>query len=222
MKEEKLHRTYSKHPVCDELRKETPHLRQLLSIHHFSHTVKGGGRVDVASLVSNVQYILAGIGIKMDVTKGPRPGQFASDVYLPGSARKWTPAEIEALGGHCVESDCGALGVKAVDQYLVCDCEHARKKDTCKECKGSRICKHARQKAECKQCKGSAICKHARRKAQCKVCKGSAICQHAWVQLRFTVEEGGGEEKGLERRSQREQRSRLEIAEKPSGVLLTL
>lgn len=49
-------------------------------------------------------------------------------------------------------------------------CEHDKRKDRCKDCKGSAICEHDRIKRQCKECKGSAICEHDRIKRECKEC----------------------------------------------------
>ncbi len=49
-------------------------------------------------------------------------------------------------------------------------CVHGRKKQSCKECGGSRICEHGRRKSQCKQCGGSAICEHKQQRLQCREC----------------------------------------------------
>ena len=57
-------------------------------------------------------------------------------------------------------------------------CAHGRRKNECRDCKGSSFCVHGRQKARCRDCKGSQICVHGRRKSKCRDCKGSAFCVH--------------------------------------------
>ena len=68
--------------------------------------------------------------------------------------------------------------------------EHKRRKETCKECKGSQICEHKRQRSHCVECGGSQICEHKRLRSQCVECGGSRICDHK--RLRFQCVECGG------------------------------
>jgi hypothetical protein len=50
-------------------------------------------------------------------------------------------------------------------------CEHGRRANQCKECKGCRICPHGNQKLHCKECpRGKCWCKHNRQRSKCKLC----------------------------------------------------
>ena len=57
-------------------------------------------------------------------------------------------------------------------------CPHGRRKNVCKECKGSSICIHEKVKYFCKECKGSQICFHNKLRSKCKECEGGSICIH--------------------------------------------
>ncbi|CAM9807982.1 unnamed protein product, partial [Phaeothamnion confervicola] len=57
-------------------------------------------------------------------------------------------------------------------------CPHNRRRDQCKECKGSGICEHNRRRDRCKECGGTSICKHNRQRYQCKECGGVSVCEH--------------------------------------------
>jgi hypothetical protein len=50
-------------------------------------------------------------------------------------------------------------------------CDHYRRKDACKECKGSSRCDHGRLRSQCLECHGGSICRHNRQRARCSVCK---------------------------------------------------
>lgn len=56
-------------------------------------------------------------------------------------------------------------------------CVHSIFKTTCKDCHGSQICKHNKQKSTCRDCDGSAFCKHGKYKQSCSECGGSALCK---------------------------------------------
>ena len=57
-------------------------------------------------------------------------------------------------------------------------CEHNNRKNICRQCNGSQICPHNRIRSQCRECKGGAICHHNIRRSQCNECKGSQMCQH--------------------------------------------
>jgi hypothetical protein len=69
-------------------------------------------------------------------------------------------------------------------------CIHGKRKEYCKECRGSQICEHGKQKDRCKECGGSAFCEHGKQKDRCKECGGSQICEHG-KQKRYCKECGG-------------------------------
>lgn len=52
------------------------------------------------------------------------------------------------------------------------ECEHSKRKDRCKICKGKGICEHNKRKNQCKECGGSQICEHNILKYNCKICEG--------------------------------------------------
>lgn len=57
-------------------------------------------------------------------------------------------------------------------------CQHGKRRNECKDCKGSSICVHGRRRIRCPQCLGSCICNHGRIRSQCHLCGGSSICFH--------------------------------------------
>ena len=57
-------------------------------------------------------------------------------------------------------------------------CEHGKKKQDCKDCRGSQICMHGKFKRICKDCGGTALCEHGKFKRSCKDCGGAAFCKH--------------------------------------------
>ena len=57
-------------------------------------------------------------------------------------------------------------------------CQHGKRRNECKDCKGSSICVHGRRTIRCPQCLGSCICNHGRIRSQCHLCGGSSICFH--------------------------------------------
>ena len=80
-------------------------------------------------------------------------------------------------------------------------CEHDRVRYTCNECGGSGVCEHGRRRATCKLCGGNGVCKHGRQRNQCKQCGGSQICEHR--RRRAMCKECGGSgicEHGRQRR----------------------
>ena len=50
-------------------------------------------------------------------------------------------------------------------------CEHGRRKNECKDCKGASICEHDRIRIQCKDCNGSQICQHNKQRSRCKECQ---------------------------------------------------
>ena len=69
-------------------------------------------------------------------------------------------------------------------------CEHMRQRSRCRECGGASVCPHDRRRRECKECGGASICQHTRRKSTCKECRGASICEHD--RRRSTCKECGG------------------------------
>lgn len=57
-------------------------------------------------------------------------------------------------------------------------CEHGKRRQNCKECKGGSVCIHDNIKSRCRACKGNGICEHDRRKSNCRECNGGSICEH--------------------------------------------
>jgi len=55
-------------------------------------------------------------------------------------------------------------------------CEHNKRRNICKECKGGNICEHNKHRCFCKECKGSQLCEHLKRKHHCKICNNVKIC----------------------------------------------
>ena len=76
----------------------------------------------------------------------------------------------------------GAVGTgavsKAAPRQQRRQCQHGRRRNTCKECGGSGICQHGQRRSGCKECGGASICQHGRQRSGCKECGGSSICQH--------------------------------------------
>ena len=58
------------------------------------------------------------------------------------------------------------------------NCEHGKRKYTCKDCNGSAICVHGKDKYRCIDCGGIGVCEHKKDKRTCIDCNGSAICEH--------------------------------------------
>jgi len=54
-------------------------------------------------------------------------------------------------------------------------CIHDKRRDICKECKGTQICIHNIVRQRCRDCGGSTICIHNNERPQCKECS-PAIC----------------------------------------------
>ncbi len=57
-------------------------------------------------------------------------------------------------------------------------CQHSKRCNICKVCKGNGLCIHDRQRTRCKVCGGGTICKHGKRRSVCKVCGGGNLCIH--------------------------------------------
>ena len=59
-------------------------------------------------------------------------------------------------------------------------CEHGKRKDICKDCKGSSICQHNRERSKCKECNGGSICQHNRQRSHCHTCSPNSnyFCKH--------------------------------------------
>jgi hypothetical protein len=68
-------------------------------------------------------------------------------------------------------------------KYVTKKCEHNKRKDTCKKCKGASICIHSTLKNICRICKGSSICPHDKRKQICKLCNPKAFCIHERLKI---------------------------------------
>jgi hypothetical protein len=57
-------------------------------------------------------------------------------------------------------------------------CQHGKRRNECKDCKGSGICIHGKRRTRCPHCLGSCICEHGRIRSQCHFCCGTSFCLH--------------------------------------------
>jgi hypothetical protein len=71
---------------------------------------------------------------------------------------------------------CQIIKPKRIRLYP--DCEHGKKKRSCKICNPKGFCEHNREKHTCKICKGSSICIHNKRKLLCNTCSPHLWCEH--------------------------------------------
>ena len=55
-------------------------------------------------------------------------------------------------------------------------CEHNKRRQRCKECKGVGICEHNKVRDFCKECNGSQICEHNTSRYYCKICNNVKMC----------------------------------------------
>lgn len=72
------------------------------------------------------------------------------------------------------------------------NCEHNKRKSTCRICSGSSYCKHGKVKGRCRECGGVAFCEHGRHKMYCVPCGGSQICKHGKRKIRCRECKGSG------------------------------
>jgi hypothetical protein len=49
-------------------------------------------------------------------------------------------------------------------------CKHKRRRNSCKECRGSQICVHNRLRSSCIPCKGGGVCAHEKQRSVCRSC----------------------------------------------------
>ena len=73
---------------------------------------------------------------------------------------------------------CEKCRNKNRDYKIKIKCEHNRRKENCRDCRGASLCEHNRRKENCRDCGGSQICEHNKRKSICINCGGASLCEH--------------------------------------------
>ena len=96
------------------------------------------------------------------------------------------------------------------------ECEHGRRRSTCKECNGIGVCCHQRQRTACNECSGGSICEHDKVRSKCVLCGGASMCEHGKERNKCSICDPVG---GLaERTKQQVYRNLKAISPKPDII----